>query len=80
MSITRTGVVRGGVIALDDDAGLTEGQRVEVRLQPLISEEERAARFAALAGSLSHLPDEDWAELDAIIADRRRCPNCGNSE
>lgn len=71
MSITKTGVVRGGVIALDDDAGLTEGQRVEVSVRPMISPEERAARLAALEGSLAHLPDEAWDELDAIIAENR---------
>ncbi|CAN5697477.1 hypothetical protein BH23PLA1_BH23PLA1_33040 [soil metagenome] len=70
------GVVHGRTIELRDDPGLAEGQRVKVAVEPVnptdLDPEERRRRLAALAGSLAHLPEEDWEALDEIIQDRQR--------
>lgn len=69
------GVVHGRTIELKTDPGLAEGQRVKVEVQPVLDldadSEERRQRLAALAGSLAHLPEEDWKALDTIIAGRQ---------
>ncbi len=71
------GVVHGRTIELKDDPGLVEGQRVKVEVQPVFDRdpEESRQRLAALAGSLTHLPEEDWKTLDTIIQDRKHWPH-----
>lgn len=69
------GTVHGQTIALRDDPGLAEGQRVEVVVRPVVDPAERAKRLEALAGSLADRPEEDWDALDAIIRDRQHWPH-----
>jgi len=75
MSKIIEGTVHGRTIALRDDPGLAEGQRVEVVVRPLGEPAGRAERLEALAGSLADRPEEDWEALDAILRDRRRWPH-----
>jgi hypothetical protein len=37
----------------------------------------RLVALRAAAGSLAHLPDEDWAALDRIVAERQSWPDRG---
>ena len=75
MSKTIPGVIQGKTIALEAGLGLDDGQRVEITVRPVVDPEMRRRRLAALAGSLAHLPDEDWGTLDAIVRERSQWPH-----
>ena len=75
MSKTIQGVIQGKTIALETGLGLVDGQRVEVTVRPVVDAEMQRRRLAALAGSLAHLPDEEWGALDAIVLERTQWPH-----
>jgi len=71
-SKTLRGVIRGRTIELESDPGFPDGQAVEMRIREVVSPEAQLAALQALGGSLSHLPDEAFDELDEIVRDRKR--------
>ncbi len=76
MSTIISGTIRGGVIDPDIPLALPEGVTVSFAIlspehQPRKSGAEMIQRIRHCSGSLSDLPQEDWDDLDSIIACRK---------
>jgi hypothetical protein len=67
------GVVRGGVILLDEGTHLTEG--TEVLVTPVSAPGGSSAAILAGIEKLSKVPPEWVDELEQLIADGRRPPS-----
>jgi len=76
MNTIISGTIRGGTIQPDFPLALPEGATVSIAI---LAQEQNAQKSAsAMArrmrncfGSLSDLPQEDWDDLDSIIAVRK---------
>ena len=73
MSEVVHGVIHGKMIELKADPGLADGVAVEITIRPLQASdlEAKVAAIRRTAGSLAHLPQEDWDALDEIVNQRR---------
>ncbi len=67
------GVIHGKTIELLADPGIMDGVPVEVTIRPMPvpDPDERAAAILRTAGSLAHLPQEDWDALNSIVHERQ---------
>lgn len=72
------GVIHGNVVTLDDDAGLPDGQEVNVTLQPLAKEESRPPG-EGLRQSFGAWED-DADELDRYLEWNRQQRKVGRPE
>ncbi|WP_422928817.1 hypothetical protein [Singulisphaera sp. PoT] len=70
MAETIEGVIHGNTIELRTNPGLADGQRVEVKVRVIASPEARIDAILKTAGSLAHLPQDAWDDLDQIIRER----------
>ena len=67
------GVIHGKTIELQADPGIADGVSVEVTIRPMPvrDPDARGAAIRRTAGSLAHLPQEDWDVLDSIVRERQ---------
>jgi hypothetical protein len=67
------GVIHGKTIELQADPGIADGSTIEVTIRPMPvpDPDARLAAILRTAGSLAHLPEEDWDALDSIVQERQ---------
>ena len=67
------GDIHGKTIELQADPGIADGVSVEVTIRPMPvrDPDARVAAIRRTAGSLAHLPQEDWDALDSIVRERQ---------
>ena len=67
------GVIHGRTIELKADPGIADGATVEITIRTVAVRDHDAmvAAIRRTAGTLAHLPQDDWNALEAIVSERQ---------